>query len=195
MTHGLIFAVFLHNHFLNLKTVRKVLIYTALTFGVLLLALTVSVFLFKDRIINQFIAEANKNLNTPVKIGKMDVSIFEKFPQLSIVLTDVYVEDSHPGIYPLLTAKTISFQLNPIEVWKCVYIIKGLQIRDSETTLKIDAKGKSNYVITKEGGSKSQTAITLELNNVGLKNTKVRYVDLDANRELIFTSTDLDASV
>jgi len=179
-----------------LKTFRKVLFYAALTAGVLLIALLISVFLYKDRIINQFVHEANKHLNTPVKIGKMDVSMFEKFPQLSIVLTDVYVEDSHEGKYPLLTAKTISFQLNPVEVWKGVYIIKGLQITDSETNLKINAKGKSNYVVLKEEReSEGSGAISLELKNVALVKTRVRYVDVSINEELIFTSQDLQASI
>jgi len=180
-----------------LKTVRKVLLYTAISLGTVLLALVISVFLFKDKILDRFIQEANKSLNTPVKIGKMDVSIFEKFPQLSIVFSDVYVEDSHPGKYPLLTAGKVSFQLNPIEVWSGVYTVKGLQIDDSETTLKIDANGKNNYTILKEDSAKSGTAgaLKFELKDVGLKKAKVRYYDLPAKEELIFTSDYLEASI
>jgi hypothetical protein len=158
-----------------LKTVKKILLYVAITVGVLLISFVLSVFLFKEKILRQFIAEANKSLNTPVKIGKMDVSAFEAFPQLSIVLTDVYVEDSHPGEYPLLTAKSISFQLSPIEVWRGNYTIKGIQISDSETNLKINVKGQGNFNILKENPEKKdQPAGTLKfaLKDVGLKNTK-----------------------
>ena len=102
-----------------MKTLKKVALYSLLIFAVLLIGLVASVFLFKDRIIQQFIREANKNLGTPVQIGKIEVSAFEEFPNLAIVLYDVYGEDSHPGDYPLLTAKKVSFvhTINPIKVW------------------------------------------------------------------------------
>ncbi len=102
-----------------MKTLKKVALYSLPIFAVLLIGLVASVFLFKDRIIQQFIREANKNLGTPVQIGKIEVSAFEEFPNLAIVLYDVYGEDSHPGDYPLLTAKKVSFvhTINPIKVW------------------------------------------------------------------------------
>ena len=94
-----------------MRPFKKILFYVALAGVVLVLSLTISVFLFKDKIINQFIREANKQLNTPVKVAKMEVSLWMSFPKISIVMKDVYVEDSHPGQYPLLTAGEISFQL------------------------------------------------------------------------------------
>lgn len=121
-----------------------------LTAGVLVVALVASVFLFKERIINHFIREANKQLSTPVKIGKIDVSVFQQFPLMSIVLTDVHVEDSHQGQYPLLTARRIAFQMNPIEVWQGTYAISGLKITGSETNLKTNAKGENNYTVVKK---------------------------------------------
>ena len=42
-------------------------------------------------------------------------------------MTDVYVEDSHPGQYPLLTAGEISFQLSLVDVWREQYIVQGLR--------------------------------------------------------------------
>ncbi|MBA4058290.1 MAG: hypothetical protein C0490_26470, partial [Marivirga sp.] len=114
-------------HFLSFENLPENTFYVGLVCGVLVLSLTISVFLFKDKIINQFIREANKQLNTPVKIGKMDVSVWQHFPRLSIVVKDVYVEDSHPGQYPLLTAGEIAFQLSVVDVWNENYIIQGLQ--------------------------------------------------------------------
>lgn len=128
----------------------------------------------------------------------MDVSVFESFPQLSIVLTDVYIEDSHPGIYPLLTAKTVSFQLNPIEVWNGVYTINGLSLTESETNLKISAEGKTNYNILKESKDPQATTpgeMTVDLKDIRLKKTKVRYLDIKAEEDLRFESEDLTASI
>ncbi|HZI25774.1 MAG TPA: AsmA-like C-terminal region-containing protein, partial [Chryseolinea sp.] len=180
-----------------MKIFRKILFYTLLTFAVLFLGLTVSVFLFKEKIIGQFIREANKNLNTPVKIGKMDISMFPSFPQLSIVLNDVYIEDSHPGQYPLLTASEVSFQLSPIQVWRGNFTIEGLNIRNSETSLKINQEGKNNYTILKDTGKKSNNSSTVKfhLKHVNLEKTKVHYVDVTSEQHLTFTSEELLASI
>jgi hypothetical protein len=178
-----------------LKTFRKILFYVSLACGVLLLSLTVIIFLFQDKIINQFIREANKQLNTPVKIGKIEASLWRQFPKLSIVLKDVYVEDSHPGQYPLLTASELSFQLNLIDVWNDQYIIQGLNILNSETNLKINAKGENNYTIAKSSAGKGTGAVSFELDRVMLKNTKVHYTDLHAEQEHSFTSNELTASI
>lgn len=180
-----------------MKIFRKILFYTLLAFAALFLGLTVSVFLFKEKIISQFIREANKNLNTPVKIGKMDISMFPSFPQLSIVLNDVYIEDSHDGQYPLLTASEISFQLSPIQVWQGNFTIEGLKIKNSETNLKINQQGKNNYTILKETGKTSGNASTVKfrLEKVNLENTLVHYVDVNAEQLLTFRSGELLASI
>jgi hypothetical protein len=178
-----------------LKTLRRVFFYLLLTVGVLLIALVGSVFLFKERIIKQFIVEANKHLSTPVKIGKIDVSVFEEFPQLSIVLSDVYIEDSQPGQYPLLTASRISFQMNPLEVWGGNYSIKGLNIQNSETNLKINKKGENNYQVIKASDSKGGGSIGFELKDVVLSNTVVHYTDINLNQDFDFVSKDLVASI
>ena len=159
------------------------------------ITLTATVFYYKDRILNEFIREANKNLNTPIKIGKMDVSWFADFPNLSIVFNDVYVEDSHPGLYPLLTAKVVSFQLNVIDLWNGQYNVKGLRISDSETNLKINAEGVNNYTIVKENPDTKGGSISFELKNITLKNTTVHYVDIDATQEYSFQSDDLATSI
>lgn len=180
-----------------MKIFRKIIFYFLLTFGVLLLSLILSVFLFKERIISQFIREANKNLNTPVKIGQMDISVFQNFPQLSIVLKDVYIEDSHEGKYPLLTASEISFELSPIRVWKGDYTIEGLSISNSETNLKINKQGKNNYTILKKVSEKSTavSAVAFKLKDVNLENTTVHYIDVITTQHLTFKSRDLVASI
>lgn len=186
----------MQNHFLSLKLVKRIFFYLLTTILVVVVAIAISLFLFKDRIIQQFVAEANKHLNTPVKIGKIDVSLLEQFPSLSIVFTDVYVEDSHPGNYPLLTADKISFRLNLPEVWKGNYTIKGVTVTNSETNLKINGAGVNNFTITKPIQEKEHTAaVKFDLREVKLNDTRVSYEDMQAAQHHIFKSDNLLASI
>jgi hypothetical protein len=178
-----------------LARIRKIFLYFLLACGVVVGILAGMVILYKNRLINQFIREANQNLNTKVKIGKTDISWFERFPNLSIVLTDVYVEDSHEGIYPLLTADKISFQLNIISALRGNMIVHGLAITNSETTLKIDANGVNNYTIAKSTSGDTTKAARLDLENVKLTNARVRYVDYRVDEEYIFYTPNLRANI
>lgn len=178
-----------------MKTAKRVLFYISLFLGALVLTAVISVFLFKDRIIQQFISEANKQLNTKIDVKKIDVSWFEDFPNLSLVLYDVSVEDSHKGLYPLLTARTISFQLNISEVVSGTYVIKGLRIRDSETNLKIDEQGVTNYAILKSDGHAGSGSVTFSLKDVLLENNVVNYTDKKLDQEHRFSSGHLRASI
>ena len=186
--------VLLLRHFLTLKTFRKAIVYFLGTALVIVTALIASVFIFKDRIIEEFIKEANKSLSTPIKIGKIEISAWNDFPNLAIVFTDVYVEDSHPGEYPLLTAKSISFYLNPIEAWNGNYSVRGLKVLDSETNLKINVAGKNNFTIVKKN-SDASGSISFHLRNVSLVRTKVNYHDQQVHLHHIFESRKLMASI
>jgi hypothetical protein len=178
-----------------LKTLRRVFLYILLALAIVVVALVASVFLFQEKIIQEFIREANKQLNTPVKIAKIEVSAFDHFPQISIVFNDVYVEDSHAGEYPLLTASRISFQMNPFEVWSGNYTINGLKIENSETNLKLNSKGENNYAVIRKSETSNGSAVKFELKDVNLSNTKVNYVDFTSRQDMTFSSKDMVASI
>ena len=127
----------------------------------------------------------------------MDISVFSSFPQMSIVLKDVYIEDSHEGSYPLLTASEIRCQLSPLRVWKGDYTIKRLTIINSETNLKVNSQGENNYTILKPRENKSAdvSSMKFELRDVQLEKTRVRYIDVSAEEDLIFSSNELLASI
>lgn len=164
--------------------------------GAIFIALTACVYLYKDRIIHQFIREANKQLNRPITIKKMEVSLLDEFPRLSVVFHDVYVEDSHPGHYPLLTAKRISFHLNPIEVWRGNYTVKGMEVEGCETNLKVDESGENNYrIIKRESASGASSSLVFELSDVSLHQTTVHFLDIRHLQDFTFRSERLLASI
>jgi len=177
-----------------LKTARKVALIILGTLAVLVISLSLSVYLFKDRIIQEFIREANKSLNTPVRIGKIDISIWNDFPNMAIVCTDVYIEDSHPGQYPLLTASTVAFSINPVEAYSGNYTVRGLKVENSKTILKINTTGENNFTILKQNNSNTGS-VSFDLKDVLLKKTHVEYHDSQSHDHHIFDSEDLTASI
>ncbi len=184
----------MRNHFLNLKSLRKILLYAGASILLLLTLIFTAGFLFKDKIISRFVAEANKQLATPVKIGKMEISVLRHFPDMSIEFTDVYVEDSHPEIFPLFTAKKISFSFNSFEAWGGQYKIQRLDVFESETNIRINKKGVGNFQIVKDTVGKGQS-VSLDLKNVRLKKQRITYVDESVNQSHEFNSSSLAADI
>lgn len=178
-----------------MKVLRKVALFVLLPIVLLLAGALASVYLYKDRLVRQFIEEANKSLNTPVNIGKIDVDWWDDFPRLSLIFEQVYVEDSHPEKFPLLEARRISFSLDPIEVWRGNYTVNGLRISDSKTYLKVDVNGKPNYNILKEAATAPGGPIRFDLRNVRLLNTVVSYADEQSRQDHIFQSDKLTTTV
>ncbi len=178
-----------------MKKLRRILFYLLLAVIVVFMAVVASAYLYRDKIINEFISRANEHLNTPVKIGKLDVTAFDQFPWLTIVCHNVSIEDSHKGIYPLFTAKEVRFQLNPIQVWRGDYSIRGVRILSSETNLKLDDQGRNNFTILKKGEKGAGGNARFELRNVDLHDTRVHYLDLRQRQDLVFTSQALVASI
>jgi hypothetical protein len=74
--------------------------------------------------------------------------------------------------------------------------VQGLRISDSQTYLKIDAKGQNNYTIAKANGATTgRGSVSFELQKVSLQNTTVTYSDQEANQQHVFKSTNLLASI
>ncbi len=178
-----------------LKLFRKITFIFLLVVVVLATAAGVSLFLFQDQFVQQFIREANKQINTPVRIGKIEVGWWRHFPHIDLVFNDVYIEDSHPGEYPLHTAEKISLSVSAIDLWNGRHLIRRLRVEGSETSLKVNAGGQSNYTVLKPGSGGDTSSISFDLTNISIADAKVTYRDLDLNQEHIFVSKGLQASV
>ncbi|MFM8914128.1 MAG: hypothetical protein ACKOE6_14620, partial [Flammeovirgaceae bacterium] len=177
-----------------MSRLKRAILFALLGIVIISVGSIASLFLFKDRIIQEFVKEANKTLSTPVKIGKIEISTWRDFPNVAIVFTDVYVEDSHPGDYPLLTARRISFYMNPLDAWRGNYAIRGLQVNDSEANLKINAQGKNNFTIVKAGDGKGGS-ISFDLKNVKLTRVSFNYNDYQSHQHHVLSSESLTASI
>src|SRR5690606_11822865 len=147
--------------------------------------------------IQQFVEEANKHINTRISIKRMDVSMLEQFPHVSVVFHDVYVEDSHDGQYPLMTAKKVSFALDPLALWQGDYRVTGMEIHDSEVELQINKEGENNYTIVRKGEGKTSTSKggAFAITDVALRNAVVHYVDLRVPHNFVFRTDKLSASI
>lgn len=136
----------------------------------------VSSFLFKDQLIDHFIREANKHLNTPISINKISVSALDNFPSMTLNFDGVIIEESFEGSsYPLLEAEKIQFTFDPISIYRGNYTIEQIHISNASCHLKIDKEGNNNYQIIKRQDSTSDATVKMNLSKVKLESVDFKY--------------------
>jgi hypothetical protein len=151
----------------------------------IVLLISASLYLFKDRIIGVVINEVNTHLNVPVSVGEVDLAFWGSFPNLSVDFKQVYIQDAFKNSTKkdtLLYTERIRLKFNPIDLWNKNYHVKAIQISPGTLQLKINKQGKVNYDIFKPSDSKSATSFDLKLEKIELENVRFGYQNLLTNQ-------------
>lgn len=131
-----------------------------------------------------------------MQVGEVEMSLLRDFPKLSISLRNVSVEDSHPGKYPLFTAKRIAFSFNLTDAWNGRYEILALEIINSNTSLRYDREGIPNFKIFKSTTSGDrQPALSFNIRKAVISSATVSYSDEQLQAHHEFQTEKFSASV
>jgi hypothetical protein len=76
---------------------RKLFIYGCLLLITFLAAVVSLTYFYQDQIIQQFVAQANQYLKTPVKVRQITLSAFEKFPHIALTFDDLVMYEGIEG--------------------------------------------------------------------------------------------------
>jgi hypothetical protein len=158
-----------------------------------MLALGIAIHAYQKPIIRRLIAEANKQVGTPVKIGHIEINWWADFPRLAILAKEVEVEDTHEENNPLFTAKRISFSLDLADLWHGRYVIERISVYQSHTFIKRNTQGEGNFNIFKK--NKDSTSLAFRLNRITLREASVDYLDESAGQDHRFFSEKLIATL
>jgi hypothetical protein len=163
---------------------KKILLWTLIITTLIVVQGFIVMFVYQDEIKNLAVKELNKQLNTPIKVGKIDFSLFEHFPFAAISFPDVEMKESNNQHQNnLVQAKDISLLFN---VWDLVnknYHIKKLYLADAHVNIVIDSLGNPNYSIWKTSQN-SDESFQLAIDKIRLENTIVSFKDIQ-NKKII----------
>jgi hypothetical protein len=163
----------------NRKIIFKIITTTISTIVGLLLLVMSLVYLFKDKIINASIAEINKYLNTKVEAPIVELSLFDKFPQVALAFKDVKIHESIPGSDSLLgQAEELYLTFNFWNIVDGKYIINRVYLENAQIKLRVNKEGENNYSILKRDSTqKGKGNGGLDLTDIYLKNVLVSYTN------------------
>ncbi|NQU41679.1 hypothetical protein HQ520_00225 [bacterium] len=164
---------------------RKILIVAAAFVGVVLAALVVLPFLFKDRIAARAHAEVERAVDAQVAWGDVGLTFFRNFPNLTLRLDDLSVVGNDPfagdtlllmgGFRLVLDAKSLigAFRgTDPI-------LVRSIQLDEPAVHLRVLEDGAANWDIFRQGASASETAepssrsLSVELRSLGINDGRM----------------------
>jgi hypothetical protein len=168
--------------------VKRILKWTGITFLLLLIAVIVLPFIFKDNLIQLVKDEANNNLNVKVDFGEFDLSLFSSFPNFEFEIKDVTVVgiEEFEGVR-LAGIKQTNITLDLMSVISGNKIeIKKIGIIEPTFNVIVNKEGKANYDIAKvdtnaieeiEEVSNEETKYAIGLNELYIKKANIIYHD------------------
>ncbi|NQY66548.1 MAG: hypothetical protein HRT72_02335 [Flavobacteriales bacterium] len=150
---------------------------------------------YGDEIKAKLITSLGKKLNTRVDVKDATFSLLKKFPNATLELTDVMVEETLIKLQgdkdTLLFAERLFLQFNVIDIYTKNYNVNNIEIADGFILLHIDKDGESNYNFWKmaEDSLDLKKNVQVNLEDLVLDNIDIRYIS-EPNRQDFFFSVD-----
>lgn len=135
-------------------------------------------YIFQDKICNLVLVELGKEFRKPVYFSSVDLTFWSTFPNLSVNVYDVRVNDAFKSTKSkknLLTSDRIRLVFNPIDLWRENYHIKVIEIGRGELNVRVAKNGDVNYLILNSSSEKTESKYDVKISSVSTKEFKVNY--------------------
>ncbi len=165
-----------------MKILKKIFLYFLLFLFLILAGGTLLAYFYEDEIGKKAITELSKSLKTDLRVKKVDLSVFSNFPEASVNLNGILLEDTRKK--ELLKAERLSFTFGVWSLFGDNIEVKSVVIENGVLNLYTDVRGKTNYEILKENESTEKAApqeetagFAISLQEALLQNVLLRYQD------------------
>lgn len=167
---------------------KKALKVFGIVLVILVLLLVIAPFLFKGSIEDYIKKEINKNLNAVVTWEQLDLSLLRNFPNASVSLSRLNVENVAPFEGDtLFFAEQLNLKMGVMQLFKNDgYALDGVTLDEASIYLVTNKDGKSNWDITKETpktenetatNEEASSGFQLQLKHYEINNSKIVFID------------------
>ena len=135
---------------------KKIIKITSIILALLLVALIITPFFFKDKITEIVKQEINNNVNAEVDFGDVSLTLFKNFPDFTFSISDlkvVGIEDFKDKI--LFSTDQFSLTIDLASVFSGEYELNQILIDKPIINLLVLKNGKANWDIAKEDSNEA----------------------------------------
>src|SRR5690554_3755050 len=191
---------------------KKALKWVAIVLGVVIVALAVTPFLFKDKIKNLVIKTINENLDASVDFDDVDLSLFRNFPKASVSISKLSVINKAPFEGDTLVyAENINLRMSVKELFKSEgepMKIESFLVENALVNVIFNKDGIGNFDIALKDDEESDddnkpSSFAMSLQKYEISNLKFSFWDQGKEMKMVldtinhkgtgdFTSTIVD---
>ncbi|TNE57603.1 MAG: hypothetical protein EP344_11015 [Bacteroidetes bacterium] len=159
----------------------RITLWTGLGTGLLLLLLVLVAAVFDKQITKQVLDQVRKNLKTELEVGDARLSLISGFPNASVDLRDVRLEDAFSD--ELLSAREVAFRFKLTSLFSGNIQVKDMRVSGGSIRVRITERGLANYDVFKRSagsgtgsggggkpGGKAKSGMHIALENARLTN-------------------------
>jgi len=168
---------------LNLyKVYKKIRNIVLLILAVLILITGITMtalYFYRNEVVALFVEEANKYLETPVEVKKIELELWENFPMVSFKLDDIKIyESAEITMEYLCDADNMLISFDIFNIIFKNYEISTLKVSDATFYIGRGRNGEKNYEFIRYAKKDSiNNQRELNLPNIILENVRINYVD------------------
>lgn len=172
-----------------MKLFKKIIFWVLATLLIFVIQGIALVYIYEDDIKQTAIKNINSQINTEIKVNKIELTYFQHFPYVSLKFPDVIIYGSTKTQDDiLLNATELSLLFNIWDIYKENYTVKKLYIKNANWTSSIDLNGISNFNILKQDSTNTDkdSDLNLKIEEIELENCMISHADYQS--KLIFKS-------
>jgi vacuolar-type H+-ATPase subunit H len=165
---------------------KKVLKWSALSLGVVVLFLLLAPFLFKAKIMRAIETAANEQLNAVVSFQDVDLSLLRNFPNLRVTVEGFKVRNVAPfDSVELASIGTLETVIDVKSLFGAELMVRKVALVDARFDVRVTPEGIANYDIAKpdtlpaapEAAKEEGSAFKLKLKEYSIQNGFISYND------------------
>ena len=150
---------------------------------------------FYEEEIKEFaLAELNQNLDTELKVGEIELSVFDQFPSIAIKFNDLLIEDIFIEKDTFLFASELYMNMDFFDALAGDYNVKKIIGDRVNLKLKVDSSGNGNYDIWKSDTISKKQDIQFVLKQVEINNLLLAYDNNFQDQHYSFFTNHIDFS-
>jgi hypothetical protein len=181
-----------------MKNTLKRAVKSFLVISLAILLIVISAFIlgniYKEEIKNYVIREINKEINVKIQVNSVYISMFRKFPYVSVILKNAtawsgkkFDKKQFAGIDTdtLFTASTIYLQFNLYDILHKNYRLRRVHALNGKINLLTDRYGLVNYRLFKQEKKKGQKSAPIALDMLKISKFTWKFKNLSKNIQAI----------
>lgn len=175
---------------------KKVLKWSGISLLIVVIALALLPFLFKDKIKSKIIESINKNVNATVALEDVSLNLFKSFPKATVTLDKMSVINKAPFQGDTLVySEKIDLKMSMMELFngeKEPMTIQSIGTENTKINILFNKDGIGNYDIAikkyANETNEKEKPFALSIQNYEVENLKFTYKDAASKMKLVLDS-------